>query len=68
MGDIPRGESSISFECTIEGNKMLQDPYNTDKKLNIDKMNILATSRISDGLAISKKNSEGIIIQGLHNT
>ena len=36
MGYIPRGESSISFKCTIEDDKMLQDPYKPDKKLNID--------------------------------
>ena len=57
MGDIPRGESSISFECTIEDDKMLQYPSKPDKKLNIDKMLILETSRISDGFAITKKKS-----------
>ena len=36
MGYIPRGESSISFKCTIEDDKMLQDPSKPDKKLNID--------------------------------
>lgn len=33
---------------------MLQDQYNTDQKFNIDKMLILETSRISDGLAKEK--------------